>query len=260
MKVEVLASVMNQTEHSILKKMNIQTNAIVVNQCNINNIEEVKYNNCNIKFLSFSEKGVGLSRNNALMRAKEEIVIFADEDMTYVNNYEKIIIDEFKKNPSADMILFNVPSLNDNRPTVKINKFKRIHKFNCLKYGAVNIAVRLTTIKKYNLYFSLLFGGGAKYSSGEDSLFIYNFLKLGGKVYSSPLIIGYVEQKDSTWFKGYNEKYFFDIGVFYYILSKKLAWFYCAQFLIRHYDKSKSIGFFNAIKYMRKGIKEIKYE
>ena len=73
MEVQVLASVMMQPKNSIkdiIKKMNIQTNAIIVNQCNENFYEEYETENFHkIKMLSFNERGVGLCRNNALMRA-----------------------------------------------------------------------------------------------------------------------------------------------------------------------------------------------
>ena len=95
MKIEVLASVMNKSNHDILKQMNLKTDAIIINQSNCFNYEEIMYNNNNIRFISFNEKGVGLSRNNALMRSNADIVVFADEDETFVDDYEKIIKYEF---------------------------------------------------------------------------------------------------------------------------------------------------------------------
>ena len=44
---------------------------------------------------------------------------------------KKIIKNEFLKRPNADMIIFNVPSLNDKRPTATIKKNK----------GCINIIV-----------------------------------------------------------------------------------------------------------------------
>ena len=58
MKIEVLASVMNKSNHDILKQMNLKTDAIIINQSNCFNYEEIMYNNNNIRFISFNEKGV----------------------------------------------------------------------------------------------------------------------------------------------------------------------------------------------------------
>ena len=39
MTLQVLVATMHQTDHSLLEKMNIQSDAIVVNQCNRNEVE-----------------------------------------------------------------------------------------------------------------------------------------------------------------------------------------------------------------------------
>ena len=163
MKVQVLASVMNQENMEIVKRMNIKTEAIIINQCNENSYDETFVNDRKIRMFSFEERGVGLSRNNALIRATEDILIFADEDETFVDNYEQIILKQFEIYKDADMILFNVPSKNPDRPIYHIKDNSRVKWYNCLRYGAVKIAVKREIIQKNNLYFSLLFGGGAKY-------------------------------------------------------------------------------------------------
>lgn len=259
MKLQVLVSTMNQNDHSILRKMNIRSDAIIVNQCNENRFEKFSYNGNTIHFLSFNERGVGLSRNNALMRASADICLFADDDVTYVDEYKKIICDAFKKNPSADLIIFNVPSTNPDRQSKNIKKNKRTRWFNSLKYGAVRIAIRTDKIKQSNIYFSLLFGGGAKYSAGEDSLFIAECFKKNLKIYVSPKVIGYVSQEGSTWFKGYTDKYFKDKGVFYYCLSKHLSKPLCLQYCLRHKNLfERGINWKQAYKLMCLGIKEFK--
>ncbi|MEH6944421.1 glycosyltransferase family A protein [Bacillus sp. JJ722] len=258
MKVQVLLSTMFQTDYSLLKKVNIQSDAIVVNQCDYNKFEEFNYDGYTIQYFSFNERGVGLSRNTALMRADGDICIFADDDLTYVNNYKEIILGEFKKNPQADIIVFNVPSTNNHRPTCIIRRNSRVKWYNSLRYGAVNIAIRTEKIKRANIYFSLLFGGGAKYSAGEDSLFIMDSLRKGLKIYASSQTIGYVKQEYSSWFEGYTEKYFFDKGVFFACLSKRWAKLLCLYFVVRHrkmLKKEKKIS--EAIALMIKGTRAI---
>lgn len=235
MNLQLLVSTIHQIDHSLLEKMNIQSDGIIVNQCDRNEFDEFEFKGHNIKFLSFAERGVGLSRNNALMRATANICLFADDDVTYVDNYEKHIEIAFLDNPEADVIIFNVPSTNAERPSYIIPKIKKVRWYNFLKYGAVRIAVRTEKLKQANIYFSLLFGGGAKYSCGEDSLFIGECIKKGLKVYTNPTIIGYVSQEDSSWFKGYTDKFFFDKGALFACLSKRWAKLLCLQFVVRRY-------------------------
>lgn len=233
MKVQTLISAMNQFDERLLNEMNIQTDAILINQTDKLSEKNFVYKGKNIKMLSFNERGIGLSRNNALMRAEADICVFADEDLSYVDGYETIILKEFEENPKADIILFNVPSKNVERPTYMIPKKSRVRWFNSQRYGAVKIVAKTEKVKRANVYFSLLFGGGAKYNAGEDSLFIAECLKKGLKIYASPEVIGHVSQEDSAWFEGFNEKYFHDKGVFFSALSRKTSWILCLQFILR---------------------------
>ncbi|WP_148630486.1 glycosyltransferase family A protein [Bacillus sp. E214] len=259
MKLQVLVSTMNQKDYSLVQKMNIQSDAIFVNQCDRYGFEDFEYNGNSIQYFSFSERGVGLSRNNGLMRSTADICLFADEDVTYIDNYYEIVLKAFGENPKADVILFNVPSKNPDRPAHLTKKNSRVRWYNCLKYGAVRIAVKSDSLKQANIYFSLLFGGGAKYSAGEDSLFVSECVKKKLKVYAVPSIIGYVSQEDSSWFEGYTDRYFYDKGVFYYCLSKKWAKILCLQFIIRHskmFKHEKTLK--EAFMLMSKGIRDVK--
>lgn len=256
MKIEVLISTMNEKDMKLINRMNIRTDAIIINQSNFLDFEEINLESKKIKMFSFNERGIGKSRNSALMRATSDICILADDDMVYVDNYEEIILNAFMKNPKADIILFNVPSINNERPTVNIKKNNRIRLLNFMRFGAVNIAFKRNSILKANVNFSLLFGGGAEYSAGEDSLFLFECLKKGLLIYSNTDKIADVYQDSSTWFDGYSRKYFFDKGVFFAALSKKYSYFLILQFAIRKYSLyKKDISFRNACKYMFKGIK-----
>lgn len=258
MNIEILIATMNQTDFSLVKKMNIHSDTIIINQSNKFDYEVKNIENKKIQMYTFNECGVGLSRNNALLRATGDVVVFADDDVVYNDDYEEIIKEQFRIHKDADMILFNLPSTNEKRPTAKITKNRKVNIFSCMKFGAVNIAARKDFIINNNITFSLLFGGGAKYSSGEDSLFIYDILKNGGNVYTSTFEIGKVLQTDSSWFKGFNEKYFFDKGVFFYCMSKKFYLFWCIQFIIRHKKICSKLGIFKVFNLMLDGVKEIK--
>lgn len=259
MNLQVLVSTMHQNDYSLLEKMNISSDAIVVNQCDRNDIDEFTHKGKSIKWYSLKERGVGLSRNTALVRATADICLFADDDVEYVDGYKDIICDAFKKNPRADIIIFNVPSANKERGQYLIRENKRLNFRNCFRFGTYQIAIRLESLRKANVHFSLLFGGGAKYSAGEDSLFLGDSLKKGLKIYSSYETIGVVSHQESTWFKGYTDKFFIDKGVFYAALSPNMARMFCLRYAIKHkkmFERDKS--WIEAYKLMIEGIKEWK--
>ena len=158
MTVQVLVSTINPNPKELIEKMNIQTDAIIVCQCKKNGYEEISKNNRIIKIFYFNEKGVGLSRNNCLQRSYADIILFADDDETLVDNYEKIILDGFNKYFKSDMLLFN---LKDNGKLLYKPINKKIRKYNSQKYGTVSIAVKREKVFAHNIHFSLMFGPGA---------------------------------------------------------------------------------------------------
>lgn len=215
MKLEVLISTMHRDDHSLLSEMRIATDAIVVNQCDRNEVETIEHNGHTVKWFSLCERGVGLSRNTAMMRATGDILLFADDDIVYCDNYEQLVLDAFRENPKADVILFNFESLNPDRPEAIVGKKHRVRWYNALKYGAFRIAIRREAFLRKNICFSLLFGGGARHSAGEDNLFITNCLQVGLRVIAYTAVLGTVRQEESTWFRGYDEKYYRDRGALF---------------------------------------------
>lgn len=261
MRLQVLISTMHQEDTSLIEKMNIRSDAIIINQSCEHSYQEVKTGGHLVKIYSFAERGVGLSRNSAFMRADAQICLFADDDVRYVDDYEKKILEEFEKHQESDVIVFNVPSTcKDPRQKDYIaKKWKRLHVLNCFRHGTFRIAVRRNQILKKNIWFSLLFGGGAKYSAGEDSLFLSDCIRKGLRVYESDVIIGSVSHEESTWFHGYTDKYFLDKGAFYACFSKWIPFLWCLQFAVRRkklYCAEKT--FMEACRLMYQGIRQFK--
>ncbi len=253
MKVQVLASVMNQSMEAIVEKMNLSSDAIIINQCDSYDYSEMKHKGRQVRFFSCAERGVGRSRNNGILRADRDICLFSDEDIVYKDRYEAMIIEEFQNNPKADMILFNI-DVEESRKTYHITQRKKVSWYNCGRYGAVSFAVRTDKLLKSGVMFSLLFGGGAQYSNGEDSLFLKEFMDKGYKVYTAPVTIGSEIAQESTWFTGYDRKFFFDRGVLYYYLYGKFAPLMSLRFLLAHRSKMcQEITIKKAFQYMCEG-------
>lgn len=236
MRVEVLASVMNQNMDALVQKMQLDSDAVIINQCDCEDYAEMSINGQKIRFFSFPERGIGKSRNAAIERADGDICLFSDEDIVYEPGYAKAIEAEFEQNPNADMILFNI-EVEEARRTYHITERKPVHWYNCGRYGAVSFAIRRSFLEKSGVRFSLLFGGGARFSNGEDSLFLKELMDKGCKVYTAPVLIGKEVGEDSSWFKGYTEKFFHDRGVLYHFLYGKMALIFGLRFLLVHRTK-----------------------
>lgn len=255
MKLQVLTAAVNQNGTALAEVMGLKTDAIIVNQCDCFGYEEYDCKGKKLQIFSMKERGVGLSRNTALLHAKADIVLFSDEDIRLYPGYEKQVLQAFEKNPAADIITFNF-KVDARRATFYNQKERAIRWYNYGRYPTFSVAARLEALRKANVSFSLLFGGGAKYSNGEDSLFLHDCLKKGLKLFTSVEEIGAEEYRESTWFKGYNEKFFIDRGVLYHHLYGKMAKLFSLRFLYAHKkEMCRDISLWEAYTLMKKGMK-----
>ncbi len=256
MTLELLVSAMNKEPLELAQQMQIGSDAVIVSQGDHYDYQELEYKGNRLRFFAMKERGVGLSRNTVLMRAQADIGLIADEDIVYVPGYRDMVLKAFEEHPQADMLLFNVQAM-PGRETYHISKFGRVRRYNCGRYSAYSCAVRMEAIIKRNITFSLLFGGGARYSNGEDSLFIQECIQKGMKVYKVPVEIGKERVRESTWFSGYHRKFFFDRGVLYRYMYKRMAKLFALRFLLAHKDTMcREISVKDAYSIMCEGIKE----
>lgn len=254
MTFQIIVSTMNQKTDDLLSKMNINSDAIIINQCSKVAFHEID-NGSTIKWYDFNEYGIGLSRNSGLMRASADIIQFADDDMVLNDNYVKLILDEYEKHPEADVILFSNKCLNNDRMPYEVKEFAKVGRVEGVNFGGARITARRNKILYNNIYFSLLFGGGSKYCAGEDVTFVQDCIKAGLKVYKSPVVLSTMKQDSSTWFNGYNDKYFIDKGA---LVAKNFPWlcrigiYYLAYKNYKHSNKS----YVEVLKLYRVGMEE----
>lgn len=213
-RVQVLCVAMNQEDLSLAKKMNISSDVIIANQADRNEVIENSYAWGTVKMISTGTKGVGRNRNTAFMYADGEILLLSDDDMRYSDTYAEDIVNEFDAHPDADVFIFNIISTDAKRAQKQNCRTMKMTRFSRLPYGAPRIAVRRSSWEKSNVWFTTLFGGGAKYTNGEDSMFLADLRKKGLVIYVSNKCIGQVNMNNSTWFHGVDAEFYFNKGAF----------------------------------------------
>ena len=262
MKIQVLIATMNlKDKKNLLKKLNVNTEAIVINQVSSSDGEMINYNDKKNQIYSYKEKGLSKSRNKALEKSNADICVIADDDMTYVDNYEKIIEDAYKKYSDADIIVFYVESApNSLRKKGKL-KEGRLSYLLSLKVQSVQMTFKRKSIIENNIKFDENFGAGSNYYMGEENIFIYDCLKKGLKIYSVPIKIAQLHDGESTWFKGFDEKYLEVKGAMFYRMTKVFSEIFILQFAIRRSKLFKpNFSVFSMIKIMHRGRKKYKKE
>ncbi len=258
-RIELLVAAVSQDMEILPDKMNIQSDAVIINQGVPYSYDEREYKGHRLRIFNCDEKGVGLSRNTALLHAENELIQFCDEDIVLDKGYTDLVEKEFDSHPEADMLLFNVKAVKG-RETYHNEDYARVNSLNYGRYPAYAIVARREALHKAGVTFSLLFGGGAKYSNGEDSLFLKECLDKKLAIYRTNVPIGHEESdRPSTWFSGYNDKFFFDRGYLYHFLYGALAIPMCLRFLLAHRKimcREKTVG--EAFGIMKRGVREAK--
>ena len=222
---------MNQNGFSIADKMNIHCSAVIANQSDREEISNRTVNNFEQKMITTPTRGVGLNRNIALLGANADIVLFADDDAVYSDDMPQKVVEAFNNLPDADVIIFGLDMVKGGEIYERRTcKRKRLRVWNSMRYGTCRMAVRRKALIDNNIMFHQSFGGGCEFSSGEDSLFLKKCFDSGLKVYSYDYTLGTCCKDNSTWFKGYNEKYFYDRGVLLRKLFPKTAYLMALYF------------------------------
>lgn len=236
MTVEVLVAAMHQTDHSLPRRMNLQSNAIVGNQCEENSVEEFEYNGHTVSYYNSDKRGLSKNRNTALIYATGDICLLADDDMVYKDGYVEVVEKVFAETPEADVIIFNIE---EPVPTRAITKRKtKVSYFNYLRFGSVRIAFKLDKIRENAIFFNQCFGAGTERGFGEDNLFLTACLKNKLSVYAVPESIAVLtEERESTWFRGYDAAYLHNKGLLFRAISKRWSWFLCLQDALRHHKR-----------------------
>lgn len=236
-KIQVLCATMHQKDiYCKYKEMNIKTDAIFANQSDHFSFQEMNIDNNNVKVITTKYRGVSNNRNFALLNATSDICIFADDDITYYDDYVQQVQKAYDELPDADIILFNYSKKDGYSNDIK--KIHRVRFWNFMRYGAVRITAKTKSIKKNNIVFNEMFGGGCPYCSGEDNLFLKESLYKGLKIYAYPYTLVDLQESDSSWFEGHNEKYFYDHGAFLQAGFPFLKYFLAILFYIK-YKKNK---------------------
>ena len=254
-KFEILCVTMKQTDFSKIKSMNIHSDVVFANQTDKTAFDQIQFDGEHLaKMISTQTRGVGINRNLSLIYASADICLLADDDIVYRDNVEQIVLNEFEKNPNADIFLFNYEAVGAEKRKIKIfKKTQNSSKIFRKMGGGIRVAFRLSSVKKANLWFTTLFGGGCVFPCGEDSKWLVDAYKKNLNVYVSKEFIGTVSFEDSSWFSGVNEHYFYGFGAYYRDAHPLTYPLWLIYFALRT-SKMTKMGFFEKIRWMHNGI------
>lgn len=262
--VVVLVSCMHQNDTSILHKMNIQTDAVIVNQCNRDSVELIRTinkagNEIIIKYINTTTRGLSNSRNMAInnVQNKHSICLLCDEDEVLYDNYVDLIIEGYKYHKYPDIVAFAIDWTGFGKKYS--NTPHKLNYLRSLKVCSVQITFKIESIRCNNIVFDVLMGSGTGNGAGEENKFMMDCRKHHLSMMYYPNRIAYIDDANnqSQWFHGYDKQYFENFGWAARRIHPNflLAFLYVLYYSIRKYNLYReSIPFFVALKLMIKGL------
>ncbi|MCR5108916.1 MAG: glycosyltransferase family 2 protein [Lachnospiraceae bacterium] len=258
MSFEVLLSAMHLKDETYVDSLNIVSDTVVINQCDTESFSDIEReskegNIHKVRFICSKKRGLSISRNMAVLNSNADICILCDNDVEYVRGYETVIKRAYERHPDADLIVFFIKRKERGKPLS--DRDMRMNYYTVSKIFSPEISFKRESIR--GISFNENFGAGAKYILGEENIFLYDCLKAKKKIYYVPEKIAELREEESTWFEGYNERFFISRGANFTAMSRPFAFLFILQFAIR---KRKlyidTMPFMKAVSLMLKGKKE----
>lgn len=253
-RIEFIVATTGQENLNFAKKMNLQAPTVITNQCGRYQIHQED----NIVMVGTPTCGVGVNRNIGINLTDAEYALITDDDMVFYDNAIDILNQALGLHPDADVIIFGFDYVKDSKIVRKrMQKSEQVKLYNCLNYGICCALVKISSIRKNNISFTMLFGGGCLYGSGEDSLFYLECVRKKMKIYTYAESVGMNQYRESTWFKGYNDKFFYDKGAWIACAFPKIKFLMICYFTMR-FKKRSNLTVGTIIKRLSQGTKGYK--
>ena len=251
---------MHEENYEILGRTNVQTDAIVINQCNRESVERIqfidKFNNVhNAVFVCTTQRGLSKSRNMALnYAAGYDICIICDDDEIMSDNYDSLLNEAYNKYRTADVIAFSIKC--DEYTRVYPKTDSKLNFFDILKTSSQQITFKYQSLRERSIWFDEKMGSGTGNGPGEETKLLLTCRKKGCNMRYSSFCLAEINKGDSKWFHGYTERYFENQGwTDRRILGSFLGMVYIFYWSIfrRSEYKADGISVIDAIKYSLKG-------
>lgn len=253
--LQVLVATLNtKNVNQLIQGMNLATvPTILVNQSNQEIFEERLEKHGNLQVFESSQLGLSNSRNQALDLAENDSICqIADDDMVFVDNYERIVAKAYEEFPHADLIVFHVDRGGHSQEKARLKKGP-VGFLASMKISSVQVTLKKASIVKMGITFDNRFGIGAKYASGEENIFLFDCLRQGLKIYSYPETIAKLTASESHWDRRITPENCRKRGAVYKRMSPNFYWAIILQFAIRKRKLCQPIGIFENIRYMMEG-------
>ncbi|TDE42263.1 glycosyltransferase family 2 protein [Flavobacterium rhamnosiphilum] len=143
-----------------------------------------------IRVVNSFEKGLSKSRNLGLQNAKGKIILIADDDEIFKEDFESSILEAHNNYPEAASICFAIEDSNGflfkKYPSQTKLQLNNLDIFNIL---SIEISLKKTVLNQLNSKFDTNFGLGSPFMMGEEAIFLSDWKKQNKSIIIVPKLI-----------------------------------------------------------------------
>ena len=210
--LEILVSTMNRNSLDFLIPMFpfchfSDFSILIVNQTEENKLLVSDFPS--IRVINSFEKGLSKSRNLALKNAIGKIVLIADDDVIYMNDFDTKIIQAYNQYDNKAVISFCIEKPNGllfkkYSPNAKKN-LSLMELFNVL---SIEISLNKLILDKLGITFDENFGLGSEFQMGEEAVFLSDIKNKNQQIAFVPSIIVIHSEISSTEKIDFSKRYY----------------------------------------------------
>jgi glycosyltransferase involved in cell wall biosynthesis len=243
--VEILLATMNRNSLDFLIPMFpfshfSNFSIVIINQTQIGN--DLVSTFPSIRVINSYEKGLSKSRNLALENAKGKILLIADDDEVFLENFDSKMVEAYNKYPNSASITFEIEKEHGFKyrkyPVKETFLSNYLALFNCL---SIEISLNKAVFNKLNISFDENFGLGSTFNMGEEAIFLVDIYNKKQQILFYPEVIAIHPSISTNDKLNFKERYYIQ-GAFLARLFKFGFYFQMATKLF--FDlKQKKINF-----------------
>lgn len=219
--LEILISTMNRSSLDFLTEMFPNKhfsnfNLIVINQTSENEI--IKKDFETVRVYNVFEKGLSKSRNLAIEKATQEILLLADDDEVFIQDFDNTIIKAFNELSDLEVIKFQFEGNPKKKYKDKIQT--EMNNFDILNSSSIEIAFKRKSIQN-KVFFDENFGLGTLFTMGEEPIFLLDLQKKGTKIGYYPVKIASHLHSTTSSKVDLKSRYYILGAIYYRMFNKK---------------------------------------
>lgn len=208
-----------------------------------------------IRVVNSFERGLSNSRNLGLLNARGKLVLIADDDEVFKEDFESSILEAHNNYPEACSICFAIEDSNGllfkKYPTQTKLQLNYLDIFNVV---SIEISLKKVVFDQLNSKFDANFGLGSPFMMGEEAVFLSDLKKQKQSIIIEPKVIASHPAVSTDDKLNFEQRYFIQ-GAFFTRIGKHKyqLWVLLKLFFDIKQNKIKTNQVFAALKSANKG-------